>query len=162
MLERMLDAQQINTVFCFPESGMKRMAAEHDGIREALFFAVNQTHVRHADLPLETLQAIAGHLLGYSRVSTTNYDLLPYWSIMSSPCGTNSGICSVPRAENSDSILLWRCGLRCGPSCSIYMVLCTSGVTTGPAPRASGAPTSPACWTSATGTRRIRVVNFCS
>ncbi len=83
VLERMLDAQQISAAFGFPESGLKRMAAEHDGIREALFAAVNDTHVRHGALSQEVLQAVAGHLRSYSRVFTTNYDLIPYWAIMS-------------------------------------------------------------------------------
>lgn len=85
ILARMLDAQQINTVFGFPEAGLKRMTAEHDGIREALFAAVNRTHVRHADVATQSLQTVAQHLRTHDRVFTTNYDLLPYWSIMSSP-----------------------------------------------------------------------------
>ncbi|TOK55934.1 DUF4917 domain-containing protein, partial [Vibrio parahaemolyticus] len=50
-------------------------------VRKSLIEAVNIAHVDYDDVPV---QAIESALAGYDSIFTTNYDLIPYWSIMSS------------------------------------------------------------------------------
>lgn len=49
-------------------------------VRKSLIKAVNIAHVSYEDVPVEEIEKA---LSGYSQIFTTNYDLIPYWSIMS-------------------------------------------------------------------------------
>ncbi|RKR88277.1 uncharacterized protein DUF4917 [Micromonospora pisi] len=75
-------ARRVGATLGSPRNGQRLIDAEYANIREALFAAVNATHIRHDEIPEKTLRAIAGELLNYRRVFTTNYDLLGYWSLM--------------------------------------------------------------------------------
>lgn len=48
-------------------------------VQKSLIEAVNQSHVSYSDVPIE---AIAEELKKYRQIFTTNYDLIPYWSLM--------------------------------------------------------------------------------
>lgn len=48
-------------------------------IRKSLIEAVNIAHVPYNEVPLEKIEHA---LSGYKKIFTTNYDLIPYWSIM--------------------------------------------------------------------------------
>ena len=48
-------------------------------VQKSLIEAVNQSHVSYSDVPVE---AIAEELKKYRSIFTTNYDLIPYWSLM--------------------------------------------------------------------------------
>jgi hypothetical protein len=82
-LELLGDAQRVCAALGTPRSSGRLMAAEYSNIRDALFDAVNRTHVRWSDLPESTRHHIADVLLGYRKVFTTNYDLIVYWSLLS-------------------------------------------------------------------------------
>ena len=51
-------------------------------VRHALFDTIKRVHVPWCDIPNGTLSAVATALRSYDRVFTTNYDLLPYWSLV--------------------------------------------------------------------------------
>jgi len=82
-LELLGDAQRVCAALGTPRSSSRLMAAEYANIRDALFDAVNRTHVRWSEVPLATRHHIADVLLGYRKVFTTNYDLIVYWSLLS-------------------------------------------------------------------------------
>lgn len=48
-------------------------------VRKSLIDAVNVAHVPYSGVPLELVEK---SLSGYKKIFTTNYDLIPYWSIM--------------------------------------------------------------------------------
>lgn len=48
-------------------------------VQKSLIEAVNQSHVAYSDVPIE---AVADELKKYRSIFTTNYDLIPYWSLM--------------------------------------------------------------------------------
>lgn len=50
-------------------------------VRKSLIKSVTNSHVSYADVPVDKVE---NALAGYSRIFTTNYDLIPYWSIMNS------------------------------------------------------------------------------
>lgn len=52
----------------------------YDQVREALFGAINRSHVPHWQLDDARRLEIAGHLERYASVFTLNYDLILYWS----------------------------------------------------------------------------------
>jgi hypothetical protein len=82
-LELLGDAQRVCTALGTPRSSSRLMAAEYANIREALFEALNRTHVGWDEIPESTRHHVADVLLGYRKVFTTNYDLLVYWSLLS-------------------------------------------------------------------------------
>lgn len=49
-------------------------------VRKSLIEAINIAHVSYDDVPVQYIQE---NLSGYKKIFTTNYDLIPYWSIMS-------------------------------------------------------------------------------
>lgn len=53
----------------------------YHNVRRTLIDSVNISHVEHRDVPTERIES---ELKSYSRIFTTNYDLIPYWSFMSS------------------------------------------------------------------------------
>lgn len=48
-------------------------------VQKSLIDAVRASHVTHSEIPIES---VANALKGYSEIYTTNYDLIPYWSLM--------------------------------------------------------------------------------
>ncbi len=82
-LELLSDAQRVCSALGTPRSSGRLMAAEYANIRDALFDAVNRTHVRWSEVPEGTRHHIADVLLCYRKVFTTNYDLILYWSLLS-------------------------------------------------------------------------------
>lgn len=48
-------------------------------VQKSLIEAVNQSHVAYSDVPIEI---VARELKKYRSIFTTNYDLIPYWSLM--------------------------------------------------------------------------------
>ncbi len=82
-LELLGDAQRVCNALGTPRSSARLMAAEYANIRDALFEAVNRTHVKWEEIPESTRHHVADVLLGYRKVFTTNYDLLVYWSLLS-------------------------------------------------------------------------------
>ena len=48
-------------------------------VQKSLIEAVSQSHVSYSDVPIET---IAEELKEFRSIFTTNYDLIPYWSLM--------------------------------------------------------------------------------
>lgn len=48
-------------------------------VQKSLIEAVNQSHVAFSDVPIE---AVANEFQKYRSIFTTNYDLIPYWSLM--------------------------------------------------------------------------------
>lgn len=90
VLQLLGDARRVGAALGSPRNGQRLIAAEYANIREALFGAVNATHVRHVEIPPSILHAVAEHLLRYRRVFTTNYDLLAYWSLMA--CGQRATV----------------------------------------------------------------------
>ena len=50
-------------------------------VQKSLIEAVTKSHVSYSDVPVSKIEDA---LSGYDRIFTTNYDLIPYWSIMNS------------------------------------------------------------------------------
>lgn len=50
-------------------------------VRRTLIESVNISHVEYKDVPTERIEST---LKSYSKIFTTNYDLIPYWSFMNS------------------------------------------------------------------------------
>lgn len=58
---------------------------QYGRIRESLISAVHQVHPRHSILSKDRLLSVQDALLHFKTVYTTNYDLLLYWAVTSSP-----------------------------------------------------------------------------
>jgi len=74
-------------------------------VQKSLIEAVRASHVSHSEVPTKE---VAKALEGYSEIYTTNYDLIPYWSLMGA---SFSGFCDYFWSGNCEfdlaNIALW-------------------------------------------------------
>lgn len=82
VLEAVMHAEMVLEALGQGTGKVKKVYAD---TRNALFEAVRKVHVPHAGVPSGTLHIIGGVLDACENVFTTNYDLLPYWSLMETP-----------------------------------------------------------------------------
>jgi hypothetical protein len=57
----------------------------YDRVRNALIEGVHSVHPRHGELDSDRLESVQASLLHFDEVFTTNYDLLLYWALTSTP-----------------------------------------------------------------------------
>jgi hypothetical protein len=82
VLQLLGDARRVGVALGSPPMEQNRIDFEYGDIREALFGAIDATHIEHDEIDDRLFKAIASVMLTYQRVFTTNYDLLAYWSLM--------------------------------------------------------------------------------
>jgi pterin-4a-carbinolamine dehydratase len=80
--EQVLRALQISGMVCEQAGHAPDTDARYANVRRALADAVHQVHVPWGHIPNATLTKIATALRKFEHVFSTNYDLIPYWSIM--------------------------------------------------------------------------------
>jgi hypothetical protein len=64
---------------------LKAIDELYEEVQDALFGAVRSVHIPWGSAPESVLAQIEEELRTHSRVFTTNYDLIPYWAIMTHP-----------------------------------------------------------------------------
>ena len=81
--EVVLDALRVSRLVCDQlEHDADEVEERYEAIKESLIAAVNDVHVPWALVEARVLTSIGQALLRHSRIYSTNYDLLIYWSLM--------------------------------------------------------------------------------